>query len=152
VSAPACVFSHVRKVAVDIERTGRFYVEAFGFELEWAAEGGEGTAFLPLVELAPPVRSALRMYRKGDVRLELSAYEEPPPAGTTERLPMNAIAMTHISFRVPDLEATLAAVRKWGGEVLEHTRVRHPKTGEYVMCLDPDGFRVELMPMTPMPR
>jgi predicted enzyme related to lactoylglutathione lyase len=145
------VFSHVRKVAVDIEVTGRFYAEVFGFELEWSQEGS-GEAFLPLTEIAPPVRSALRMYRKGEVRLELSQYFEPPPVGSTQRLPMNALAMTHISFRVADLEAVLAQVRRWGGQVLEHTRVTHPRTGDYVMCLDPDGFRVELMPMTPMPR
>jgi predicted enzyme related to lactoylglutathione lyase len=146
------VFSHVRKVAVDIEATGRFYAEVFGFELEWAQTGGSGPAFLPLTEVAPPVRSALRMYRKGEVRLELSQYFEPAPIGTTERLPMNAIAMTHISFRVADLEKALAAVRRWGGQVLDHTRVNFPATGDYIMCLDPDGFRVELMPMTPMPR
>jgi catechol 2,3-dioxygenase-like lactoylglutathione lyase family enzyme len=145
------IFSHVRKVAVDIEVTGRFYAEVFGFELEWSQEGSGG-AFLPLTEIAPPVRSALRMYRKGDVRLELSQYFEPPPVGSTDRLPMNALAMTHVSFRVADLEDVLEGVRRHGGQVLEHTRVTHPLTGDYVMCLDPDGFRVELMPMTPMPR
>jgi hypothetical protein len=43
-------------------------------------------------------------------------------------------------------------VRRWGGQVLEHTRVTYPATGDYIMCLDPDGFRVELMPLTPMRR
>ena len=102
-------FSHVRKVALDKEKTGRFYAEVPSFELEWKEEGGSGPAFLPLTEVPPPVRSALRMYLKDTVRAgAVAIFFEPPtpyPGRQLSASSMNTLAMTHISFRVDILEA-----------------------------------------------
>jgi glyoxylase I family protein len=146
------VFSHICMVVTDLEQTGRFYAEAFGFALEWEDLGGAPAAFLPIMELQPPVRNRLRMYRKGPVRLEFSQYLEPDMVGSTERVAMNRMGITHIAFRVVDLEATLANIRRLGGTVLDNSRVRLEQTGDYIMCLDPNGVRIELMPQKALPR
>jgi catechol 2,3-dioxygenase-like lactoylglutathione lyase family enzyme len=148
-AAPHAAFSHLAMVVQDLETTGRFYAEAFGFELDWA-DDGLADDFAPMVELPPPVRNRVRMYVSGAVRLELVQYVSPAAQGAPGRVPMNRIGLTHMSFRVADIEATLAAVRRLGGTVMEETRARLPKTGDYIMCLDPDGVRVELMPLTPL--
>src|SRR5262249_11768079 len=143
--------SHVCLVVQDLEVTGRFYAEVFGFELEWEDLRGAPPAFWPMMAL-PKVRNGLRMYKKGPVRLELSQHYDPPATGTTEPVAMNRLGITHIAFRVADIEATIAAVRQWGGQVLDATRVSLKETGDYIMCLDPNGVRVELMPMAALPR
>ena len=54
---------------------------------------------------------------------------------------MNEPGLTHLSFTVPDLPASLEAVRAHGGEVLEQTDVTVA-----VMVHDPDGQLLELLP------
>ena len=148
---PEVRFSHVMKVCLDAEVTGKFYADVFGFELEWRLDGGSGETFRPLTELPEGVRSRILMYRKGDVRLEFADYGQ-SVGGSTERKPMNTLGVSHLSFRVEDFEGTLAAIKKAGGTVLDHTHVVHPETGDFIMTLDPDGHRVELMPVTPVKR
>jgi len=143
----AIIFSHVRKVVLDVEKTGRFYCEAFGFTLMGKMESGTSPGALPLSELRPPVRNIVHMYARPELKLELCQYFEPAPVGAQERMPMNTLTMTHMSFQVEDFEGTMAAVRRCGGEVLEQTRVRDAAGQSYIMCLDPDGFRVQVIPM-----
>ena len=56
--------------------------------------------------------------------------------------------MTHLSFRVGDLEAVAAKVVELGGAIVETSRTTID-LGEtplrFVYCTDPDGVRVELM-------
>ena len=59
---------------------------------------------------------------------------------------MNALGLTHLSFRVEDLEAVTARLVALGGRVLEDTRVDNPRYGASVLFLvDPDGTRIELV-------
>ena len=60
--------------------------------------------------------------------------------GSGEPRPMNALGLTHLSLRVGDLDATLAALEGLGAKVLRATR-----TPQAVFVSDPDGTRIELV-------
>jgi lactoylglutathione lyase len=56
---------------------------------------------------------------------------------------MNEPGLTHVSFSVEDLEATLARVEEFGGEILKDTN----NAGVVVFIRDPDGQLLELSTM-----
>jgi len=53
---------------------------------------------------------------------------------------MNQPGLTHLSFTVGDLDATIEQVRALGGEVVESSNI-----GPAVMVRDPDGQLLELL-------
>jgi catechol 2,3-dioxygenase-like lactoylglutathione lyase family enzyme len=55
---------------------------------------------------------------------------------------MNEPGLTHISLSVDDLDATLARVPDFGGEVVPGSHI-----GAAAFIRDPDGQLVELLPM-----
>ena len=55
---------------------------------------------------------------------------------------MNEPGLTHISLSVDDLDAVLARVAEYGGEVIADSNI-----GAGVFIKDPDGQLVELLPM-----
>jgi catechol 2,3-dioxygenase-like lactoylglutathione lyase family enzyme len=59
---------------------------------------------------------------------------------------MHEHGLTHLSFRVADLDATLAALRAAGERVLEETVIRFPEF-QAAACFvtDPDGVLIELV-------
>ncbi len=61
---------------------------------------------------------------------------------------MNQYGLTHLSFRVDDIDTSSEKIRELGGEVHDHTRTTFGEGDElldFVYCSDPDGVRVELM-------
>ena len=59
---------------------------------------------------------------------------------------MHELGLTHLSFRVADMDATLDALRAAGERVLEETIVRFPDFGAAAcMIVDPDGQLIELV-------
>jgi catechol 2,3-dioxygenase-like lactoylglutathione lyase family enzyme len=59
---------------------------------------------------------------------------------------MNEPGLTHLSFRVQDLDATLAALRAAGERVLEETIIRIPQVrAAACFVVDPDGQLIELV-------
>jgi catechol 2,3-dioxygenase-like lactoylglutathione lyase family enzyme len=139
------VFSHFGVCVSDLERSLRFYCEALGFEK--AESHAIGSEFARLMDV-PDVVVTSQFIRKGPTTVELLAFEEPSPFGSRERRPVNQLGLTHLSFRVHDLEATAARVVELGGAVVESSRTTIDLGGtalEFVYCTDPDGVRVELM-------
>ena len=66
--------------------------------------------------------------------------------GSKERRPMTQFGLTHLCFRVDDVEAVAAAVVEHGGTVHENTRTTLADgVLDFVYCSDPDGVRLELM-------
>jgi predicted enzyme related to lactoylglutathione lyase len=57
---------------------------------------------------------------------------------------MNQLGFTHMTLIVDDIEAAIARVVEFGGQVHAETRIDSPY-GPIVFCTDPDGVRVELM-------
>ena len=138
-------FSHFGICVSDLSRSLRFYCDGLGFE---QAESHEiGSEFAQLMDLSD-VAVTSQFIRKGATAIELLAFREPEPFGDTERRPVNLLGLTHLSFRVADVEAVAAHLVELGG-----TRVASSKTTidfggtplDFVYCTDPDGVRVELM-------
>ena len=138
-------FSHFGICVSDLERSLRFYCDAFGFE---KAESHEiGQEFARLMDL-PDVAVTSQFIRKGETAIELLAFIDPAPFGDGARRAINQLGLTHLSFRVGDLEAAAAKVVELGGAIVETSRTTIDFGGtplEFVYCTDPDGVRIELM-------
>src|SRR5204863_9366541 len=107
----------------DIDRALRFHPHFLGLrhehELSVAGEPSDTLLRLRGVDL-----HAVYLARDG-VRIELLAFASPPPPPLRPRA-MNQHGLTHLSFRVADLDATLAALRAAGERVLDETVIRFP--------------------------
>jgi glyoxylase I family protein len=138
-------FSHVGVCCTDLERSTGFY-QALGFRPLFTMEMGDEVA--ATMEQSD-IRFESRMMARGDVRLELLHWLRPAAADPTGRRPMNRPGITHLCFRVDDLEAVAARVEAHGGTVHRSTLSELPN-GEgppvrLMYVTDPDGVRVELM-------
>ncbi|HSJ99384.1 MAG TPA: VOC family protein [Myxococcota bacterium] len=136
--------SHLGLCVSDLPRALAFWRDALGFRegkrLDVSGELAETLLGLHDLDLR-----AVLLEREG-VRLELLHYAAPGHRGAGEPRPMNALGFTHLSLRVADLDAALAAVEAAGGRVLRATRVREAQSGRgAVFVTDPDGTRVELV-------
>ena len=138
-------FSHLGICVSDLDRSLRFYCEALGFEkAESHAIGNEFAALMDLEDVA----MTSQFIRKGTTAMELLAFSQPAPFGDRERRAVNQLGLTHLSFRVDDLEAAAAKVVELGGAIVESSRTTLDFGGtplHFVYCTDPDGVRVELM-------
>ena len=140
---PLLRLTHVGICVSDMERSLRFYRDGLDFryehELRVAGEPSDTLLGLRDVEL-----HAVYLARDG-VRIELLRFAS--PAGPPRRArPLNELGLTHLSFRVADLDATLAALRAAGERVLEETVIRFPEFQSAAgMVVDPDGQLIELV-------
>jgi catechol 2,3-dioxygenase-like lactoylglutathione lyase family enzyme len=120
------LWSHIGICVSDMERSLRFYCEAFGFvPTESYVVGNE---YRGLMEMSPDKDVKLHsrfLQHDGPTRIELLYFESPPSDVTG------------------DLDAVLEKIRALGGEVADHTRTR---VGNFdvVYCSDPDGIRIEV--------
>ena len=138
-------FSHFGICVSDLDRSLRFYCGALGFE---KAESHEiGPEFARLMDL-DDVSVTSQFIRRGPTAIELLAFHEPAPEGDGARRAVHQLGLTHLSFRVQDLEATLQRISELGGAVVDSSRTTIDFGGtplRFVYCTDPDGVRVELM-------
>ena len=138
-------FSHVGICVADLDRSLQFYCGGLGF-VEVAAHE-VGPEFGELMEL-PDLQLSSRMIHSNGTTVELLGYRSPAVEGPSERRPMNRLGLTHLSFRVDDLEAVATRIEEFGGRVVASTRTTLDLGGtvlEFVYCTDPDGVRIELM-------
>jgi glyoxylase I family protein len=136
--------SHIGICVADLERALRFYRDALGFravsELEVAGEPSDTLLRLTDVKLRA------RYLERDGVRIELLHYASPPRKPAPRPREMNDLGLTHLSFRVADLDATLAALRAAGATVLEETIIRIPGfEAAAAFVTDPDGTLIELV-------
>jgi catechol 2,3-dioxygenase-like lactoylglutathione lyase family enzyme len=131
-------FSHVGICVADLDRSLAFYRDALGFaEVGRLDASGEATETLLGVQ---DVDLRVVFLARDGVRIELLHYASPGHRGAGEPRPMNALGLTHLSLRVDDLDATVAALEQLGARVLRATR-----TPNAVFVSDPDGTRIELV-------
>lgn len=138
-------FSHFGICVSDLERSLAFYCGALGFEKAETTE--VGSDFAGLMEL-PDVALTSQFIRRGPTAIELLAFHEPDPFGDRTRRAVNQFGLTHLSFRVDDVEAVAARIVELGGSIVGSSRTTIDFAGtalEFVYCTDPDGVRVELM-------
>jgi lactoylglutathione lyase len=140
---PLLRLTHVGICVSDLERSLRFYRDLLGFrfEHELAVEGEPSDTLLRLRDVK---LHATYLVRDG-VRIELLRFASPaaPPPRTRT---MHEPGLTHLSFRVADLDATLGALRAAGERVLEDTVIRFPEfQSAACFVIDPDGQLIELV-------
>lgn len=141
----ALAFSHFGICVRDLERSLRFYCDGLGFEQ--AESHTIGSEFARLMDL-DDVTVTSQFIRRGPTAIELLAFTDPVPVGDGDRRPVHRLGLTHLSFRVRDLAATLERLVELGGAVVESSRTVIDLGGtplQFVYCTDPDGVRVELM-------
>jgi lactoylglutathione lyase len=146
-------FSHVGVCCSDLERSTRFYTEVLGFTELFTMEMGDEVA--ATMERDGGIRFESRMLRRDDVRLELLHWLEPDADGERTRRAMTTFGMTHLCFRVDDIDDLADAAEKAGGQVHRHTLSELPGAGvggqsvKLLYLTDPDGVRIECMSGSP---
>jgi catechol 2,3-dioxygenase-like lactoylglutathione lyase family enzyme len=140
---PIARVTHVGIGVSDLGRSLRFYRDLLGFTWEHALDvKGEPTD--TLLRLRGTRLHAEYLTRDG-VRIELLHFASPPPPPRPER-PMHQYGLTHLSFRVTDLDAVLEGLRAAGETVLEETVIRFPEWQSAACFItDPDGQLIELV-------
>jgi catechol 2,3-dioxygenase-like lactoylglutathione lyase family enzyme len=135
--------SHVGICVADLERSLRFYRDLLGFTAEHDLEvAGEATD--TLLRLRDTRLQAVYLTRDG-VRIELLHFASPPAPPRRARV-MNEPGLTHLSFRVADLQAAVRALRAAGERVLEETVLDFPAfQSAACFVVDPDGQLIELV-------
>ncbi len=140
---PIARITHVGIGVSNLERSLRFYRDLLGFAWEHELDV-EGEPTDTLLRLRGTKLHAEYLTRDG-VRIELLHFASPPAPPRPER-PMNQYGLTHLSFRVTDMDAVLDALRAAGERVLEETVIRFPEwQSAACMILDPDGQVIELV-------
>jgi catechol 2,3-dioxygenase-like lactoylglutathione lyase family enzyme len=138
-------FSHFGICVSDLDRSLRFYCDALGFDK--AEQHDIGAEFAQLMDLSE-VAVTSQFIRKGATAIELLSFRQPEPFGDGERRAVNQLGLTHLSFRVADVEAVAARIVALGGSRVDSSRTTIDFGGtplEFVYCTDPDGVRIELM-------
>jgi catechol 2,3-dioxygenase-like lactoylglutathione lyase family enzyme len=114
-----------------------------------AADAHEvGDVFARLMELEHVELCSQFLRGPGGERLELLAFRAPAVDGERRRRPINRIGLTHLCFRVRNVDEVAKRIRALGGEVHDHTRTALGAPGgapDFLYCSDPDGVRIELM-------
>jgi catechol 2,3-dioxygenase-like lactoylglutathione lyase family enzyme len=129
----------------DLDRTERFYCEGLGFTPSGA--GQCGPEWSPHTGV-PGTELLVRFVERDGVRIELLQFTSGMIGETTMR-PLNQLGLTHMMFRVDDIETVAAKLAELGGTMQPTTRVQFPNgdggqmTAMYMA--DPDGVRVDLM-------
>ena len=136
--------SHIGICVSDLERSIAFYRDALGFALlsELEVSGAESEQ---LLDLEPVVLRAVYLERD-HTRIELLHFEEPGETGAPGPHPVNRLGLTHLSFRVDDLDDAVEAVERNGGRTLKRSRIDNPRfQTAAIFVTDPDGLRIELL-------
>lgn len=138
-SSPA-VLNHFGHCVTDLDRSSRFYCELFGFE-ETRRITVPDQATAPLLSVEPPVGLSAAYLEKDGATLELLSFDRTGNPASRDR-PFNEPGLTHMSFCVDDLAGTCRGAVELGGSVVDGTDI-----GMAVIIRDPDGQKIELLPM-----
>ena len=152
--------SHSGISVSDIENSKNFYANALGFS-QGSTRGG-GPEYSGLTGL-PDSDFVNTFLVKDGVTIELIQFISPAPSADVVPKPFNKYGLTHLSFRVSDIDEAVARIKQYGGSVLVgavYEGVLEPPTepaqggseevwqdgrSKIMFCLDPDGVRIELM-------
>ena len=136
--------SHLGLCVSDLDRALRFWCDGLGFRADERYDLTD--EMLPGLDRALEVDAGVKVVsqfiRSGGLAIELLHYSSPDTFGAPSAN-RNQLGMTHVAFRTPDLEGSVARLVEHGGTVLEGTRATLGV--DLVFVADPDGNRVELM-------
>jgi catechol 2,3-dioxygenase-like lactoylglutathione lyase family enzyme len=140
---PLARLTHIGIGVSDLERSLRFYRDLLGFTWEHQLDV-EGEPTDTLLRLRGTKLHAEYLSRDG-VRIELLHFGSPKAPAHRERA-LNELGLTHLSFRVADLDAVVEGLRKAGERVLDETIIRFPEwQSAACFIVDPDGQLIELV-------
>jgi glyoxylase I family protein len=135
----------------DLYRSTAFYTGVLGFRELFTIELGPEVAATMEID----GRFTSRMLTRGDLRVELLHWIEPEAGGEKTRRPMNQLGMTHLCFRVENIDDLFGAVERLGGRVHRETLSVMEGAGldsgpvKTIYLSDPDGIRIECISGTP---
>jgi catechol 2,3-dioxygenase-like lactoylglutathione lyase family enzyme len=134
-------FNHVGQVVTDLDRSKRFYCELFEFSVEREIQPpDEGSA--QLLSLSPPIGMTACYLARDGLVLELLHFAAEGQTQAARTRAMNEPGLTHLSLSVADVDAVLARVPEFGGQVIASSNI-----GVGVFIRDPDGQLIELLTM-----
>ena len=141
-SGDGVAFNHVGQCVTDLERSKRFYCELLGFTLDREINPPDEMS-AKLLGLDPPLGMTASYLVRDGLVLELLHFAAPGQTRPYEPRAMNEPGLTHISLSVDDVDAVLARVPEYGGEVLADSnigvgRVR-PRSRRPARRAPPDG-------------
>jgi catechol 2,3-dioxygenase-like lactoylglutathione lyase family enzyme len=136
-------FTHIGLCVSDLERSLAFYCDVMGFT-EVARLNVTDAGSANLLDF-PEMDVELVYLERDGIRIELIWYRVPDQAEHDARRPMHRTGLTHLAFRVGDLDDLCRRIEAGGGEVLPATTATFALGNRGVMTLDPDGTRVELI-------
>lgn len=145
-------FSHVGVCVSDLERSTAFYEGVLGFRQLFTMTMGDELAATMEID---GIRFESRMLARDDVLIELLHWLEPTATGDGQRRPMDRFGMTHLCFRVDDVDDLVEPARRLGGAAHLSTRSVLPGMGvgggdvTVLYLTDPDGTRIEAMAGSP---
>jgi catechol 2,3-dioxygenase-like lactoylglutathione lyase family enzyme len=110
--------SHIGISVSDMNRSTNFYVGALGFK-QGSTRGG-GAEYSDLTGLAES-EFVNRFLSRDGVTIELVQFLRPVP-GPPPAIPklFNEFGLTHLSFRVSNVDEVTKRIEEFGGSVLEH--------------------------------
>ena len=138
--------SHIGISVSDIERSLAFYKQGLGF-LEGSRVQVENK-YNALFGFDGPIKMQSSFLRLGELVIELIEFTSPATQILPEMRALNHTGLTHLSFRVADVDETGSRLARLGGKVHPSTRTTEEgsgRQGQIVICTDPDGTRIELM-------
>ena len=104
--------SHSGISVSDIAKSTDFYVKALGF-CQGSTRGG-GPEYSDLTGL-PDSDFVNTFLVKDGVTIELIQFFTPAPSADVVPKPFNKYGLTHLSFRVSDIDEVVARIQKFGG-------------------------------------
>ena len=134
--------THLGICVSDLERSVNFYRDVLGF-VEVGRIEPDPVSTSQLLELDCTLR-AVYLERDG-WRIELLHYPTPGHTGGDEPRPMNQLGMTHLSFRVENIDRVIEKLEAAGGHVLQRSVITIPGSLKVLMAVDPDGTRLEII-------
>lgn len=133
---------HVGIVVRDMDAALHFYRDLLGLrDAPITAEAGPFLDGLLGMEDAR-VRTVKLAGRDGPARLELLAFDSPPPQPAT---PLNAVGPTHVALTVSGLDDLYRTLKDAGVPFNAPPRLSPDGGAKVVFCRDPDGTYVELV-------
>ena len=136
--------SHLGLCVSDLDRALRFWCDGLGFRADerYDLDDTMMPGLARALEVGDDVTVISQFIRFDDFTIELLVYTHPVAFGTPPAQ-RNQLGLTHLTFRTPDLEGTVARLVEHGGTLLEGTRATLGV--DLVFVADPDGNRVEFM-------
>ena len=139
--------THIGLCVSDIARSTDFYCTALGF-VKIGDMHVEDEASARLLAVAGVVLDLVYLERDG-FRIELLGYTAPRATGDRAPRGMNAIGLTHLSFRAHDVDALADTIVAYGGRLLADRTVTFDGGNKGLMLTDPDGNLIELIESLP---